>query len=45
MFRFADSIDIILMIIGSIGAIVSGTAIPSFAYIWGLSTDTFLDPD
>lgn len=29
------------MIFGSIGAIAVGAAMPAFAYIWGLTTDSF----
>lgn len=33
------------MIIGSIGALAVGTALPAFAFIWGQMTDSFIDPD
>jgi len=29
------------MFFGSIGAIAVGAAMPAFAYIWGLTTDSF----
>lgn len=45
MFRFATSFDVILMVIGSIGAIATGASMPAFAYIWGRMTDSFLDAD
>ena len=45
MFRFATSLDIILMIIGSIAAMATGASMPAFAYIWGRMTDSFSDPD
>lgn len=33
------------MIIGSLGAAATGTAMPAFAYIWGRMTDSFSDPE
>ena len=35
LFRFATCFDIVLMVIGSIGAIGMGAALPAFAFIWG----------
>lgn len=31
------------MVLGSIGAVGVGAAMPAFAYIWGLMTDSFND--
>ena len=33
------------MVIGSIGAVAIGAAMPAFAYIWGEMTDSFQDED
>ena len=41
MFRFATGCDYVLMILGSIGALAVGASMPAFAYIWGLTTDSF----
>ena len=35
MFRFATGCDYFLMVLGSIGAIAVGGALPAFAFIWG----------
>lgn len=41
MFRFATGLDYFLMILGSLGAIAVGAAMPAFAFIWGKMTDSF----
>ena len=49
LFRFADTVDKILMVVGSIAAIAVGAALPAFALLWGNMTDVFQtsssDPD
>jgi ATP-binding cassette subfamily B (MDR/TAP) protein 1 len=41
LFRFATRVDIILMILGTVASIITGTAIPVFAYISGSMIDAF----
>lgn len=41
LFRFAKKADIILMVVGSIGAAAMGVAMPSFALLWGNMTNSF----
>ena len=41
MFRFATGFDYFLMVLGSIGAISVGAAMPAFAFLWGQMTDSF----
>lgn len=41
MFRFADTFDKFLMIIGSIGAAGAGAAMPCFSLLWGNMTEAF----
>ena len=35
MFRFASTLDKVLMFIGSIAAIIMGASYPVFYYLWG----------
>jgi ATP-binding cassette subfamily B (MDR/TAP) protein 1 len=41
LFRFADRIDMFLMVIGSIAALADGAAMPLFVLLWGNMTDAF----
>lgn len=41
LFRFADSLDILLMAVGSISSAAMGAAIPIFAYLTGNMIDSF----
>ena len=41
LFRFADKYDIIMMILGTFGALALGAATPVFIYLWGKFTDVF----
>lgn len=43
LFRFATKFDVMLMVVGSICACAMGTALPSFALLWGNMTDSFGD--
>ena len=46
LFRFADNFDILMMVIGTIGALALGASTPVFILIWGEFTDVFgLAPD
>lgn len=45
MFRFADKKDIILMIIGTVFALVNGAALPIFSLLWGDMIDSFKTPE
>lgn len=45
LFRFADKIDIVLMVVGSICSILMGGAFPLFSLLWGNMTDTFSSND
>jgi ATP-binding cassette, subfamily B (MDR/TAP), member 1 len=45
LFRFATKTDYILMAVGTICACAMGTALPSFALLWGNMTNSFSDPD
>jgi len=45
MFRFANSTDYILMVVGTICASAMGAALPVFALLWGSMTDSFGDSD
>ena len=42
LFRFAEGYDYLLIIFGIIFAMVSGTAFPWFAFLWGKILDAFL---
>lgn len=44
MFRFANKFDYLLMIVGSIGSIIGGAALPLFALFWGEMIDNFRTP-
>lgn len=41
LFSFADSIDVLLMILGTIGAIGNGLRMPIMAILFGQLTDAF----
>ncbi|CAI0469815.1 unnamed protein product [Linum tenue] len=41
LFSFADSIDVVLMILGTIGAIGNGVAMPLMTILFGQLTDSF----
>lgn len=41
LFSFADSTDVLLMIIGSIGAIGNGLSLPLMTIVFGELTDSF----
>jgi ATP-binding cassette subfamily B (MDR/TAP) protein 1 len=43
LFRFATRTDYILMVLGTICACAMGTALPSFALLWGNMTNSFSD--
>jgi ATP-binding cassette subfamily B (MDR/TAP) protein 1 len=43
LFRFATKYDAVLMVIGTICACAMGTALPSFALLWGNMTNSFGD--
>ena len=45
IFRFATGFDVLLMILGSLGAIAMGAAMPAFAFIWGQMIDNFEPQD
>lgn len=45
LFRFADKTDKILIFVGTIGAILIGTAMPMFALLWGNMTTAFGEGD
>ena len=42
-FRFADNIDILLMVLGTIGALANGIALPSLMIVFGEMTDSFIE--
>ncbi|XP_069067578.1 ATP-binding cassette sub-family B member 5-like isoform X2 [Pleurodeles waltl] len=42
IFRYADGLDIILMIIGTVGALAHGTAIPSMLIVFGEMSDSLV---
>eukprot|EP00898_Chlorokybus_atmophyticus_P004111 jgi/Chlat1/4700/Chrsp3S05626 len=41
LFRYADNTDKLLMLLGSIGAILAGATMPSFAILFGRLSDSF----
>lgn len=41
LFRFSTRLDVILMLMGTLASIITGTAIPIFAYISGSMIDAF----
>ncbi len=45
MFRFADRIDLILIVLGIIFALVTGGTVPIFSLLWGSNIDNFKTPD
>ena len=45
MFRYATTTDWVLITVGTICALVSGVAMPSFAVLWGNMTDSFDNSD
>lgn len=40
MFRFADKLDIIMMTVGTVGALCLGASTPLFVMFWGDFTNT-----
>ena len=44
LFRFANKFDYLLMIVGSIGSMIGGAALPLFALFWGEMIDNFRTP-
>ena len=45
MFRFADKIDVILIVLGIIFALVTGATVPIFSLLWGSNIDNFKTAD
>lgn len=45
MFRFADRIDTILIILGAIFALITGATVPIFSLLWGSNIDNFKTAD
>ncbi|XP_025030388.1 bile salt export pump isoform X2 [Python bivittatus] len=45
LFRFASSSEILMMLLGSICAILHGTAQPAMLVVFGIMTDTFIQYD
>ena len=43
LFRYANTTDWVLIIVGSICAGATGVAMPAFALLWGNMTDSFND--
>jgi len=41
MFRFADSYDKLMMVLGSFGGLALGASTPIFILFWGEFTDVF----
>ena len=41
LFRFADSYDYIMMVLGTLGAVGLGASTPLFILFWGDFTDVF----
>lgn len=44
-FRFATSKDMLMMVVGSVCAVLHGSAQPLMLLVFGLLTDTFIDYD
>jgi len=44
LFRFANKFDYLLMIVGSIGSMIGGAALPLFALFWGEMIDNIRTP-
>ncbi|KAJ4750296.1 Abc transporter b family member 9 [Rhynchospora pubera] len=43
LFKFADGIDMALMVVGSIGAMANGLALPLTSFVFGQMVDAFGD--
>lgn len=41
LFRFATNIDLLLMGLGSLGAVLVGVALPMFVVLWGSITNNY----